>query len=605
MDERDDLYDQIVEEYKKTGSVKKVVENLKSNTIKVRRVLITEGLWESESSRSVGELYRQGKNVKEIAELLCMSEKNVQSYMPYTRGAYGGEKSDDALRSEEYRGRMQKAAGSQAALTEGNSEGLYEPVMEKNTESNIIEFSGTRKQKKTEEPETHRFPGVIKLRMELISPFYEAEPDKGLDLSAEEKKSFLKNAKAKEGIIREVLVPGEMNLHSLHYMLQKLFGWQNSHLHNFFLSSTDFEMVTDNKRVDEYLNLCGTLFRFPGSELDDQFWDDDYEDEVSIKSWLRSKYTYGFVDLAVENSYPRNIEYVKELKTRFKKEFKKNKDMKLDELRDLAFFENGYNVLLENILVRHLFAKGLSSEMQLSAEQWRKFQKVFVLSKKDYYDTFREENPDEYEAMLELFDELLELRKSEVSFHRGMHTGHAADIKKQFGKTAEEIIEELDERIADLEEVLLPEMADGNPQPIPFADSIYYCYDFGDDWTVKITCTDAYISDQNFDWCNPDSINKKTGARKIPKKPLKFVDSEGKEVSGEESARLSEVYLTSVPKCIYADGLNVMDDVGGIYGFCDFLETINGDDVHEAEESRNWAKWMGWTGRKTKPENIL
>ena len=48
-----------------------------------------------------------------------------------------------------------------------------------------------------------------------------------------------------------------------------------------------------------------------------------------------------------------------------------------------------------------------------------------------------------------------------------------------------------------------------------------------------------------------------------------------------------------------------MDDVGGIHGFADFLETINGDDYQEASESKEWAKWMGWTGRKTKPENIL
>ena len=54
MDERPELYEQIVEEYKKTGSVKQVVENLGSNVIKVRRVLITEGLWESKGEFHVG-----------------------------------------------------------------------------------------------------------------------------------------------------------------------------------------------------------------------------------------------------------------------------------------------------------------------------------------------------------------------------------------------------------------------------------------------------------------------------------------------------------------------------------------------------------------------
>ena len=40
----------------------------------------------------------------------------------------------------------------------------------------------------------------------------------------------------------------------------------------------------------------------------------------------------------------------------------------------------------------------------------------------------------------------------------------------------------------------------------------------------------------------------------------------------------------------------------------DFLELINSKDPKDAEEKedyKSWAKGMGWTGRKTKPENIL
>lgn len=51
-----------------------------------------------------------------------------------------------------------------------------------------------------------------------------------------------------------------------------------------------------------------------------------------------------------------------------------------------------------------------------------------------------------------------------------------------------------------------------------------------------------------------------------------------------------------------------MDDVGGIYGYQDFLRVINSnapEDREEKEGSKLWAKGMGWTGRKTKPENIL
>ena len=59
------------------------------------------------------------------------------------------------------------------------------------------------------------------------------------------------------------------------------------------------------------------------------------------------------------------------------------------------------------------------------------------------------------------------------------------------------------------------------------------------------------------------------------------------------------------PVCIALDGMPVMDDVGGIHGYIDFLETIHGDDPQEKEESREWAKFMGWTGRMNKPETVL
>ena len=48
-----------------------------------------------------------------------------------------------------------------------------------------------------------------------------------------------------------------------------------------------------------------------------------------------------------------------------------------------------------------------------------------------------------------------------------------------------------------------------------------------------------------------------------------------------------------------------MDDVGGIGGYIDFLRVIHGEDPDEKEDMKEWAKWMGWTGRMIKPENLL
>ena len=81
------------------------------STVKVRKILITEGLWQSDTSKQIKELLNRGMTTAEIAGTLYMSVKNVQAYMPYERGLYGGEDlSKDAIRSDKYRNRMKQAA---------------------------------------------------------------------------------------------------------------------------------------------------------------------------------------------------------------------------------------------------------------------------------------------------------------------------------------------------------------------------------------------------------------------------------------------------------------------------------------------------------------
>ena len=84
--EQMELYDRIIESYEITGSVKKTAEELGTSVIKVRRVLITEGLWSSPTSRKIMELIKQGLSTKEIATRLNYTEKNVQAFSPYTKG---------------------------------------------------------------------------------------------------------------------------------------------------------------------------------------------------------------------------------------------------------------------------------------------------------------------------------------------------------------------------------------------------------------------------------------------------------------------------------------------------------------------------------------
>ena len=81
---------------------------------------------------------------------------------------------------------------------------------------------------------------------------------------------------------------------ALNYAIQRCFGWQNSHLHNFVLPEKQFAALTD-RQTKQYVMLIGLVFRSPWMK-EEEFWADDYEDG-SFKTWLKSKYTAPYKSL--------------------------------------------------------------------------------------------------------------------------------------------------------------------------------------------------------------------------------------------------------------------------------------------------------------------
>jgi len=82
-------------------------------------------------------------------------------------------------------------------------------------------------------------------------------------------------------------------------------------------------------------------------------------------------------------------------------------------------------------------------------------------------------------------------------------------------------------------------------------------------------------------------------------------DMDNHNVGKALSLRIASVKYKRKPECVALDGLSVMDDVGGIHGYVDFLKTIHGDDPAEKEDMKSWARFMGWTGRMNRPETLL
>lgn len=122
---------------------------------------------------------------------------------------------------------------------------------------------------------------VVRLRLELTEE----------QMSREARKYLKRYGECCRGdaITRDIFIPTDMPLHALHYAIQRLFGWQNSHLRAFLLPEEIYAHLTGNT-VKGWAELVGTLFQPPSEYLEDIFWDDDYK-TGSIKAWLRKKYT--------------------------------------------------------------------------------------------------------------------------------------------------------------------------------------------------------------------------------------------------------------------------------------------------------------------------
>ena len=81
--------------YDSEMSLQAIADALNLNPIKVRKLLITAGVYESEVAEKVQDTfedYRETQNYKEailsIANILNLSKASVTSYLPYRKGVY-------------------------------------------------------------------------------------------------------------------------------------------------------------------------------------------------------------------------------------------------------------------------------------------------------------------------------------------------------------------------------------------------------------------------------------------------------------------------------------------------------------------------------------
>ena len=202
------------------------------------------------------------------------------------------------------------------------------------------------------------------------------------DYLTDDQKRMLKRygeSRTGDSITRDILIPSDMPLHNLHYAIQKLFGWQNSHLRKFELPEADYDRLTGGT-VRGWSELVGVLFQPPSEAESDLFWDDDYV-SGSFKTWLKKKYTgpyiyQGFLEIPelakqdmkelidqfpmmdVRESFMAYQERTKDTTDKKIKIVKRAPliDLTLQELNDSIILDGGTTSLLERLEIDQLLA---------------------------------------------------------------------------------------------------------------------------------------------------------------------------------------------------------------------------------------------------------
>lgn len=88
-----------------------LAEEFSMTPIKVRKLLITSGAYETPTSIAVNKLYKDGKTLKEIQQIMGLSSASVNGYLPYNKTVYKMEEA--TLTAERLRKFRQRKAAAE------------------------------------------------------------------------------------------------------------------------------------------------------------------------------------------------------------------------------------------------------------------------------------------------------------------------------------------------------------------------------------------------------------------------------------------------------------------------------------------------------------
>lgn len=82
---------EVVFTYSQLQSLVKTGDVFGISASKVKKILISEGVYENDTLRKVQKLYKSGKTPDEISQILNIKKSCVNLYLPYKKGVYNSD----------------------------------------------------------------------------------------------------------------------------------------------------------------------------------------------------------------------------------------------------------------------------------------------------------------------------------------------------------------------------------------------------------------------------------------------------------------------------------------------------------------------------------
>lgn len=382
-------------------------------------------------------------------------------------------------------------------------------------------------------------------------------------------------------LARQLLVPENMKLHSLHYALQASFGWLNRHPHSFVLQEPDFRRIT-NGSFSEWRDLVGVFFRVPDAPQESYYVSDTPPTNQTYKFWLRNRYR-GPYEWDAGSFFEHLVSSRLYLQSCLSPDAPEQPDAD-------RYDENGLLVQSEGGVPEADVAETLE-RMDESVPAAPDYDSMTVAQGQQLFS-------DDMKTLLERLSisKLLvpmdmpkatmreidrKVGRADAAFAVGEHITYpiTVEMSEQAGMYGADHTP-LD--VLELQDRYERVLAETDIAPLPVANAIDYYYGPDRAWHVRVECEEVY-----------EMQGYKPGTLAMESYPI--MDQTGREIPAEAYEIVADVILDNYPVCTAVSGPNVLDDVDGLEGFAGFLEKMFSKDPKLRLEANRMAREQEWS----------